>query len=84
MDERVGVYNPLMSDFTVDYALGNGLPQAYTVPARDIAYFSKAVAKHVKNHLADTILHKRGVTGAGGIKLSPHAVKEEILKELDV
>ena len=85
MDEKIGVYNPTLEDFWCQYDVdGNRSPKNFIVPARDIAYFAPRIADHVKNHLADAILHKRGLTGVDGVKHSPHDIKKEILEEISV
>lgn len=82
MENEIGVFNPLSTDFSVNYDLGDGNgPQAYTVPSREIAYFSPAVAKHIKKHLFNAIVNARGLNG---IAIQANGEKEKIEKEISV
>ena len=79
---KIRVFNPDIKDFTVKYDVsGDRNTKEFKVNARDVAYFDKSIAFHVANHLADFLLHKRGVADKEKIR-SPHAVKQEILKEI--
>ena len=55
-DKAIRIYNPDIDNFTVNY---HGSP--VTIRALEIAEFNADVANHVKKHLADHILNKRGV-----------------------
>ena len=67
------IYNPDTDDFTVNF---NGSP--HTIHALEIQEFPIHIANHIKKHLADHLLHKRGV------KESPQADLENIFKEIEV
>jgi len=75
-DDKVGVFNPDIKDFSVQYDIdGNMSPKTFTAPAREISYHLPVIAKHIKSNLADYLLHKRG------IKQNPALDKENIIKD---
>jgi hypothetical protein len=62
MDKTIGVYNPLLKDFTARYDINeDGNPESFTIPALEIGYFKPFLANHIKKHLATKILNERGV-----------------------
>ena len=76
---KVPVFNPTNNNFTVKYATHDGLPESYTVHSLEIEYFEPRIAKHIKKHLADHIINKRGVKSG-----NYEATREEVLKEISV
>lgn len=54
--KMVRIYNPDTDDFTVEFH-----QKPYTIYALEMAEFPYEVAKHIKKHLADKILFKRGI-----------------------
>mgnify|MGYP007134649114 CR=1 FL=1 len=73
-EQLVRIYNPDTEDFTVNY---DGKP--YTIHALEMEKFPTAIANHIKKHLADHLLHKRGDGDRG-----PQAVLDKIKKEIEV
>lgn len=71
--KNVRIYNPDVDDFTVKY---EGEP--YTIHALDIQEYPHHIAQHIKKHLADHLLWKRG------IKVNPQDDLTEIYKEIEV
>lgn len=71
--KTISLYNPDTNDFTCNYV---GKP--YTIQALEITKFPFYIAHHIKKHLADHLLHKRG------IKENPEADLENIFKEIEV
>ena len=67
------IYNPDTADFTVKY---HGEP--YTVHALEMESFPLPIANHIKKHLADHLLNKRG------IKSNPQDDLVKYLKEIEV
>ena len=67
------IYNPDTEDFTIKYH-----NEPYTINSLEIMEFSFPVANHIKKHLADHLLHKRG------LKINPQTDLENILKEIEV
>lgn len=67
------IYNPDVEDFTVKW---HGEP--YTIKAMEIQEYPFHVANHLQKHLADKLLHKRG------IKNSAEQDLKEIFKEIEV
>lgn len=67
------IYNPDTDDFTVTF---HGKP--HTIRALEIQEFPFHVANHIQKHLADHLLHKRG------IKDNPQDDLEEIYREIEV
>lgn len=61
--QKIPVYNPLVTDFIITYDINeDSKPVTYTARAQEITYFdNEVVADHVKKHLVDAILNKRGV-----------------------
>jgi hypothetical protein len=77
--KKVGVYNPLAYDFSVEYdTLGNAEPKTYTVRSQEIAYFKPHLAEHIKKHLLDEVTNDRGASPLDQL------VKQEILDEIKV
>lgn len=50
------IYNPDTEDFTVNF---HGEP--HTIRALEIQEFPLHIANHIQKHLADKLLHKRGI-----------------------
>lgn len=67
------IYNPDTDDFTCNY---HGKP--YTVRALDMEEYPLPIANHLKKHLADHLMWKRGV------KVNPEVDLKEIFKEIEV
>ena len=78
---EVGCFNPLSHDFSCNYDDGQGV-KSYTVRSREPAYFSPAVAKHIKKHLYDAIINYRGLNGIE-LNADPNK-KNAILEEMEV
>jgi hypothetical protein len=71
--EKIRIYNPDTEDFTVEYS---GVP--YTIRALEMESYPTHIANHIKKHLANKLLHDRG------IKINPDADLEAIKKEIEV
>jgi len=71
--KQVRIYNPDVEDFTVNY---HGYP--VTIRSMEMQTYNMEVANHIKKHLADHLLHKRGV------KVSPQDDIQAIYKEIEV
>ena len=67
------IYNPDTADFTVNY---HGEP--YTIHALEITEFPFPIANHIKKHLADHLLNKRGV------KVNPQDDLKKYFEEIEV
>jgi hypothetical protein len=67
------IYNPDIADFTCIF---QGKP--YTICSFEMTEFPLYVAEHIKKHLANHLLHKRGV------KNNPQSDLVEIYKEIEV
>ena len=77
---KILLFNPLNKDFSVKYDVGGGKgPKTFTIFARDKGEFDPVIAKHVKKHLANAVLHSRGRP-----KLNPEADLVEINKEIEL
>jgi hypothetical protein len=75
--KKVRLYNPDTEDFQVQFNDGNG-PKIYEIHALEIEEFPFHVANHIKKHLANKLLNKRG------IKVNPQADIEKIKQEIEV
>jgi len=67
------IYNPDIEDFTFAF---NG--EDYTAKSLEISRFPEHISNHLKKHLADRILNKRGV------RTNVRDDLEEIYKEIEV
>jgi hypothetical protein len=76
--QNEGVFNPTSSDFFCKFDADGKGPVVYTVPSRDIAYFTPAVARHIKKHLFDAIVNDRGLNG---IELNADISKKKAIME---
>lgn len=72
-DKTLRIYNPSTDDFTVKYE-----GKEYSIGALDMQEYPYHIANHIKKHLADYILHERG------IKTNPQDDLAEIKKEIEV
>lgn len=73
-DKKVKIYNPDTDDFTVKW---HGQP--YTVRALEISKpLPFHIANHIKKHLANHLLHKRGVPEHSNITDTLAKIKKEI------
>lgn len=70
------IFNPDTEDFSVEYNAGDGI-KTYTLKSLKAQKFPTPIADHIKKHLADKILNKRGV------KLNPMADLEAIMREIE-
>ena len=78
--KKILLYNPLNKDFSVNYDIdGTGNPKVFTIHARDDEEFDPVVAKHVKKHLANAVLHSRGRPNP-----NPEDALKEINKEIEI
>jgi hypothetical protein len=74
------IYNPERDDFTVYYDInGDQNPVAFTIPAGEIKEFDEPIASHIKKHLVDHMLNKKGAIN-GNVELA----KEKYLSEIEV
>lgn len=71
--KQVRIYNPDIEDFTVNY---HGSP--VSIRSMEMQTYAFEVANHIKKHLANKLLHKRG------IKNSAEDDLKEIFKEIEV
>jgi hypothetical protein len=71
--ETKRIYNPDTDDFTVNFD-----SKPYTIKALEIQEFPIHIANHIKKHLANHLLHKRGV------KINPEADLSKIFEEIEV
>ena len=79
MKNKLGVKNPLIEDFSVNYDLsGLGQPKTYTLKGLEIDFFEPVIAEHLKKHLVNAIINKRGV------KVNRDADAKEIYKEISI
>ena len=76
-NQQKSLYNPLKSDFTVQWS-GNGTPQDYTIHAGEIGTYPVALANHIEKHLAEHI------NGIRGQKTNHDDDIKEIRKEIEV
>ena len=72
-NKTVRIYNPDTEDFTVNYE-----QKPYTINALEMQEFPYFIAQHIKKHLADKLLHKRGT------KINPQDDLENIKREIEV
>ena len=77
--KMIRLYNPDVKDFSVFYDDGSGRKE-YTIKALEMEEFPYVIGGHVKKHLIDRILNKRGAGVSGNI---PEA-KRKIAKEIEV
>lgn len=76
---KVPLFNPDNEDFTVTYDINeDGKPLSYTIHAGEIASFEPIIADHVRKHLVNRIVMKRG------IKTNYEDDFKKVNKELDV
>ena len=72
-DKKLKIYNPDTEDFTRKW---HGQP--YTIRALEIEEFPFHIANHLKKHLANHLLHKRGVPANRNIQEALAKIKKEI------
>ena len=80
MKKKVGVYNPLLTDFTFKYDVNNDArPVSFTIHAREHEFYEPYLAKHAKKHLANKVFDEKG---------NPRKDREvqikEIMKEISI
>jgi hypothetical protein len=81
--KKLNLYNPLREDFSVTYDLkGDGNPELFTIPSKEIKTFEEPIASHVRKHLADAVLDKKYKTGYA-VDLQLIEIKKEITIKLD-
>lgn len=71
------IFNPLNEDFSVDYDVPGKGRTTFTIHAREAESFPTYIANHVKKHLANRVLHTRGV------RFNVDADLQEIGREID-
>jgi len=71
--KELRIYNPDTEDFTYSW---HGKP--YTIPALDVGKFPFHIANHLKKHLANHILWKRGIG-----KATPELLLKRIFEEIE-
>ena len=72
-NKLIRIYNPDVEDFTCTYHRA-----PITIRSMEIMALNIAVANHIKKHLADHLLHKRG------IKNNAEEDLRDIFKEIEV
>ena len=72
--KEIRIYNPDVDDFTCNF---EGKP--YTIHALEMESYLTRIANHIKKHLADHLLFKRGIKDIG-----TDAQLEAIFKEIEV
>ena len=59
--KKMGVYNPLLTDFTFKYDVNNdGEPVSFTIHAREHEFYEPHLARHAKKHLANLVFDEKG------------------------
>ena len=58
----IDFFNPLASDFSVEYRHEDNIPTVYTVPAQSIAQHPKYLADHIIKHLVDAVMIDRDLS----------------------
>jgi hypothetical protein len=77
--KKVRVYNPLNDDFTVMFDVtGKSNPVEFRVPAREVETFEKKVADHVKKHLINELINRKGS------KPNAEVAKERYMNEISI
>ena len=61
--KEVGVYNPLSFDVSYRYTLDTQPTKNYTIPSREIVYFSAPIAAYLKKKLYTEIVNNRNLNG---------------------
>ncbi len=80
--KEVPVYNPDSDDFEITYDINEDKqPKSYILRSREIDYFPPVIADHIKKHLADRLLNKRGVKTNHSDE-HDQIIKEELSVEL--
>ena len=78
-DEKVFIFNPDIEDFSVKYDInGDGSPATFTIRSLESDSFSPVIAKHITKHLANYLLHKRGIKQNSELDL------QNIKKEIEI
>lgn len=76
---KVKIFNPDTEEFKWNYDInGDRSPVEFVMPPLKISEFVEPVAKHLKKHLAETLVWKRG------IKTNYDDEYNKILKEIEV
>ena len=60
-NKLIPIYNPLLKDFSVNYAFNDEAPKEYTIHAREIESFPEYIALHIAKHLAQKVVWERGI-----------------------
>ena len=55
------IYNPDIDNFSVWYDKTGPNAKLYTINSMEIKEFDDQIANHIKKHLANKILHRRGI-----------------------
>lgn len=76
--KRVALFNPLSSDFSYEWLDDENKKHTLTMNSREITYFPEPQAKFMMKHLADAIIHQRGV------RTNHEDEYKAILKEIQV
>ncbi len=78
--DKVPLYNPDTTDFKVKYDINaDRNPKTFVAKAQEISWHIPVIAQHIKNHLADHLVNKRG-----SIKGNFELAKKKALKEIEV
>jgi len=70
---RLSIYNPMFDVFEIEYE-----DKKYSLEPQTITKFDFVIGNHIKKHLRDWIINKRGYTG------SIYTEREKVEKEISV
>ena len=80
MPKKIGVYNPLLIDFTFKYDVNNdGKPVSFTIHAREHEFYEPYLVKHAKKALATLVFDKKG-----NLRKDREVQIKEIMKEISI
>jgi len=72
------IFNPDTEDFSISYDINeNKDSQIFTIHSLEMKEFPDFLARHIQKHLADHLLHKRG------IRLNVEEDLKRIYKEIE-
>ena len=74
----IGIYNPLMQDFTYEMLDDSNVSHSYTLRSMEITNLEDHIGKFMAKHLIDQIFNERGV------KVNHELDEIEIKKEVFV
>ena len=78
LPEKIGLFNPLVEDFSVDYDKYGENPRTFIIRSQEIAYFPYNIGQFIKENLFNAVMNAR--------ELNPILPKnkEEIMAEITV